>query len=198
VYIPNYIQPQAYTPQYHPGEYLFYFGRLAPEKGLDTLIRAANETDVKLLIAGTGPSEGKLRSLISDENDNIRFLGFCSGKKLHDLIRGARAVVLPSEWYENAPISLLEAYACGKIVIGARVGGIPELLVDGETGYLFESGNKEELKNQIECVYVKKDHEIEAMGKYAREHVIKHFTPKRYVDDMTILYSELGVNSVVT
>lgn len=197
VYIPNYVRPEQYTPDYLPGDYLFYFGRLAPEKGVDTLIQSALQTGAKLLIAGTGPHESKLKSLVPDGDERIQFLGFCSGEKLQNLIRGARAVVLPSEWYENAPISLLEAYACGKIVIGARIGGIPELLSHDTTGYLFKSGEKEDLINTIDLVYSLDDSLIVSMGKYAREYVSNNYTPERYMKDMTCLYRELGVESTM-
>ena len=198
VYIPNYIRPQQYEPGYSPGDYLFYFGRLAPEKGVETLINAALKTGIKLLIAGTGPHETRLKSLVPDEDNKIKFLGFCSGENLHNLIRGARAIVLPSEWYENAPISLLEAYACGKIVIGARIGGIPEMLKTDATGYLFKSGDQEELMNVIEQVFRLDDASISSMGKYAREYVSNNYIPERYLDDMTCLYSELGVESATS
>jgi len=197
-YIPNYIRPNQYTPKYSPGDYLFYFGRLAPEKGLETLIHAAKQAGVRLLIAGTGPHEEKLKSLATDSHSQIEFLGFCSGETLHDLIRGSRAIVLPSEWYENAPISLLESFACGKIVIGANIGGIPELLTDGATGYLFKSGDKDDLINIIESVYGLEDSVIESMGKHAREYVSNNYTPERYVEDMTSLYRELGVDSIIS
>ncbi len=193
VYIPNYVRPGEYRPEYSAGEYFFYFGRLAPEKGLETLIKASLETGAELLIAGTGPDEDKLRGLVPENNDKIRFLGFCSGEKLHDLIRGARCVILPSEWYENAPISLLEAYACGKIVIGARIGGIPEMMEEGATGFLFDSGDQSELENTINHVSALSNSEIADMGRHARDYVSDNYTPEIYVDKMTALYNDLGV-----
>ena len=148
-----------------------------------------------MLISSTGPHESKLKSLVPEENTKIKFLGFCSGEKLDNFIRGARAVVLPSEWYENAPISLLEAYACGKIVIGARIDGIPEFLEHDATGYLFKSGDKEELINTIDLVYSLDDSLILSMGRYAREFVSNNYTPERYMKDITCLYRELGGDS---
>ena len=194
VYIPNFIDSSRYTPQYEAGNYFLYFGRLAPEKGVDTLIKAALETGSKLLIAGTGPYEAELRALIPEGTDNIEFLGFCTGDKLWSLIREARAIVLPSQWYENAPISMLEAYASGKPVIGARIGGIPEMLKDGETGYLFESGNKTDLVEKLKMIKNMPDNEISEMGRTARDYVSSTFTSERYLSDMLALYESLGVN----
>ena len=67
---------------------------------------------------------------MAETGADVEFLGYLSGAALHEAVRSARAVVLPSEWYENAPMSVLEAYALGKPVIGARIGGIPELIRD--------------------------------------------------------------------
>lgn len=192
-YIPNFINSENYTPQFSPGKYFLYFGRLAPEKGADTLIKAALDSGIKLLIAGTGPYESELRALIPKSTDNIKFLGFCTGDKLWTLIREARAVVLPSQWYENAPISILEAYASGKPVIGARIGGIPEMLMEGTTGYLFESGNKTDLTEKLNKVKNMPDSDIATMGKAAREYVSTTFTSERYYNDMSALYASIGV-----
>lgn len=193
VYIPNFIDIDSYIPKYEAGDYFLYFGRLAPEKGVDTLIKAAIDSDVKLLIAGTGPYESELIKLVPEDSSQIKFLGFCSGDKLWDLIRNARAIVLPSQWYENAPISVLEAYASGKPVIGARIGGIPEMLEEDKTGYLFESGNRVELSGKLEKVKNLPDDTVSNMGKAAREYVSTTFTAQRYMDDMLALYRSLGV-----
>lgn len=96
VYIPNFIHYQTYVPNFNAGSYFLYFGQLAPEKGVDTLIKAAVETSVKLKLAGTGPYEQELRKMIPDDCKTIEFLGFCSGDTLWSLIQQARAVVLPS------------------------------------------------------------------------------------------------------
>jgi len=120
-YIPNYVDVAAYTPRYEPGDYFFYFGRLAMEKGVATLIRAAAHAGVKLRIAGTGPEGDALKALAAETGGDVEFLGFVSGEPLWTWVREARAIVLPSEWYENAPMSVLEAYASGKPAIGARI-----------------------------------------------------------------------------
>ena len=193
VYIPNFIAADKYTPKYEPGNYFLYFGRLAPEKGVDTLIRAALQAGVRLLIAGTGPYENTLRELIPATNTQIEFLGFCSGDKLWSLIREARAVVLPSQWYENAPISILEAYASGKPVIGARIGGIPEMLQEDRTGYLFESANTEDLAGKLELLHKLPDKIITEMGRAAQNYVSTTFTAQRYLNEMLALYYSLGV-----
>ena len=194
-YIPNYVDAAAYTPRYEPGDYFFYFGRLAMEKGVATLIRAAAQAKVKLRIAGTGPEGDALKALAAEVGGDIEFLGFVSGEPLWKWVREARAIVLPSEWYENAPMSVLEAYACGKPVIGARIGGIPEMVQEGETGALFESGTVEELAALLARFSTMPDAQVSAMGEAAQSYVASTFTAERYLREMLGLYASLGVQT---
>jgi len=191
LYVPNYVDASQFEPEYGGGDYFFYFGRLVRDKGVHTLIRAAADADVTLLIAGTGPHADEFRELATELRARVEFLGFRSGNDLHNLIRNARAVVLPSEWYENAPISLLEAYAFGTPVIGADIGGIPEMISAGETGWLFESGSTESLASALGKVIHLSDAELESAGRAARQHVEQHYTPAIYRESMQQLYSEL-------
>ena len=130
-------------------DYILYFGRFSKEKGIGTLIKACKELpDVQFIFAGTGPLE-------SDINDipNIKNMGFLNGGALEPLIREARFTVYPSEWYENCPFSVMESQMYGTPVLGADIGGIPELIETGKTGELFESGNVAELKKKIEQLW---------------------------------------------
>lgn len=133
-------------------KYYLFFGRLSYEKGIKTLISAFKETpQYKLKIAGTGPLEDELKRFIQENKmNNVEFLGYQSGKSLQELVSNAYFIMVPSEWYENNPMTIIEGYAAGVPVIGARIGGIPEIIENGKTGYLFESGNKEELVGLIE------------------------------------------------
>lgn len=194
-YIPNYVRADEYQPQYQPGIYFLYFGRLAQEKGVDTLIRAAAQAKVVLRIVGTGPDETKLKALATAQGGNVEFLGYRTGENLKSLLRDARAIVLPSQWYENAPMSILEAYASGKIVIAAKIGGIPEMVLEGETGFLFESSNVDELANRLTLVSSLSDETIAQMGERARDYVSKTFTVDRYIDETLNLYRSLGIGT---
>lgn len=195
-YIPNFIHYESYTPHFNPGDYFLYFGRLAPEKGIDTLIKAALAAGIRLKIAGTGPDEQKLRQLLPDSCTTIEFMGFCSGESLWSLIQHARAVVLPSQWYENAPISILESYACGKPVIGAQIGGITEMLIPDETGLLFESGNATALTGQLLKLQNMSDAQLQAMGRAGHHFATTTFTVNRYLDSTCDLYQSLGVKFI--
>ena len=188
-YIPNYVDAAAVVPQFAPGAYFLYFGRLAPEKGVSTLIRAAVSAGVPLKVVGTGPLEAELKRVA--QGTAVEFLGYQSGDALWDLVRGCRAVVLPSEWYENAPMSVLEAYAHGKPVIGAEIGGIPEMIRPGETGWLFPSQEAAALAQVLVEARGTRDEVLSLMGRAARSTVESEFTRARYASEMQSLYETL-------
>lgn len=126
--------------------YVLYFGRFSKEKGISTLIEACKALPkIKFVFAGAGPLEDEMRSVVNIEN-----VGFKSGEDLKKLISQAKFSIYPSEWYENCPFSVMESQMYGTPVLGANIGGIPELVEIGKTGELFESGNAEELKSKIE------------------------------------------------
>ena len=130
-------------------DYVLYFGRFSEEKGIGTLIKVCNELpDVQFIFAGTGPLEETVNGI-----KNIKNVGFQKGEALEKLIREARFSIYPSEWYENCPFSVMESQMYGTPVLGANIGGIPELIQVGKTGELFESGNAEDLKKKIEKLW---------------------------------------------
>jgi len=190
-YIPNFVRTEQTTPTYEAGGGFLYFGRLSPEKGLTTLIRAAAQSHSRLMLAGTGPQLETLRALADQTGADVTFLGHLDAQRLHQAIRSARAVVLPSEWYENAPMSVLEAYACGRPVIGARIGGIPELLKDGETGLIFDSGNAESLAEALHRLATMPDSTVIGMGRAGRDWVERDFSATAYVERISALFATL-------
>jgi len=192
-YVPNFVDVQRYTPHPESGDAFLYFGRVIRQKGVATLIRAAAAAQSKLLIAGTGPQMEEMRTLAVTLNADVTFLGHLGGQQLHDVIRSCRAVVLPSEWYENAPVSLLEAYALGKPVIGARIGGIPELIRENETGACFESGQVESLRRVLEDFRARPLRQLADMGAAGRRWVAEDFTVAMYRQRIMSVYRELGV-----
>jgi len=134
-------------------EYVLYFGRISIEKGIKTLIQVCKELpEIKFIFAGSGPLTNSLLGI-----KNIEYVGFRKGKELQSLIEKAAFTVYPSEWYDNCPLSIIESQAYGTPVIGADIGGIPELIVHNHTGLIFESGNKLELKKAIKHLYSDND-----------------------------------------
>jgi glycosyltransferase involved in cell wall biosynthesis len=193
VHIPNWVDANGFEPAYAPGRHALYFGRLAPEKGVATLIRAAAQAGVPLKLAGTGPEEKALRELARGLGGDVEFLGFRSGAALHDAVRAARCVVLPSEWYENAPMSVLESMALGTVVVAADIGGIGEIVRDGNEGWLFPSGDAQALASRLSEVWAESDAALAARARHARRHVEQAFSRGRYRQAMLSLYERLGV-----
>lgn len=139
--------------KYRKKNYVLYFGRFSEEKGINTLIKVCKELpDVQFIFAGTGPLEDKVNGA-----SNIQNVGFKKGEALEKLIREARFSIYPSEWYENCPFSVMESQMYGTPVLGADIGGIPELIQVGKTGELFKSGSVEELKSKIQKLWGDKE-----------------------------------------
>lgn len=126
-------------------DYYCFIGRLSHEKGAKSLIETANQLPYKLVIIGGGPLMDELKSVA---HTNIEFVGFKQWNDIKQLVGKARFSVIPSEWYENNPLSVIEAQCLGTPVLGANIGGIPEL-----TDYTFSSGNIADLKTKIEKMW---------------------------------------------
>jgi glycosyltransferase involved in cell wall biosynthesis len=131
--------------------YVLYFGRYSQEKGVETLLQACKELpQIPFVFAGSGSLE--IREKINSI-PNIKEVGFLSGDKLNEMISKAKFSIYPSEWYENCPFSIIESQMLGTPVLGANIGGIPELIDPMKTGLLFESGNKANLINITNTLY---------------------------------------------
>jgi glycosyltransferase involved in cell wall biosynthesis len=191
-HVPNFVDVARHRPDYSPGRSFVYVGRLSPEKGLATLVRATAESGSELSLVGMGPQMQALRDLATQLAAKVTFHGYLRGDALQDAIRGARALVLPSEWYENAPLSILEAYALGKPVIGARIGGIPELIREGETGLGFASGDVAALAAAMRTLSRMPDAAVEELGRTARGWIETEFTADLYRQRVLDIYRGLG------
>lgn len=143
----NFIDPVEQR-EIQKKDYVLYFGRYSQEKGIATLVNVAKALpDIPFVFAGSGPLEYLL-----DGVPNIKNVGFQTGEALEMLIREARFSVYPSEWYENCPLSVMESQMYGTPVLGADIGGIPELIQVGKTGELFQSGSAESLIKAIKMM----------------------------------------------
>jgi glycosyltransferase involved in cell wall biosynthesis len=192
-YIPNFVRIDEFVPATEPGDYFVYFGRLAVEKGFDTLLLAVRQSGERLVIVGAGGLEREAEEAVAASGGRLSWLGRRSGRELFDVVSHARAVIVPSACCENAPLAILEAYALGKPVIGADIGGIPELVKEGETGFLFPSGNIDGLRAAMQRMRDLPDGEVAAMGAAARRLVAERFTAELYRERMLDLYASLGV-----
>ena len=170
--------------------YVLYAGRIDKEKGLGTLIKAVSKNKKrKLVIAGAGPLEGDMKRLAGDLDVNVEFLGYKSFEDLQKLIARCSFVVIPSEWYENSPNITLEAYAYGKPVVGADIGGIPELVLNSVTGYLFEPQNEDDLNEKIELAFNHK----RSLGMNARAFLDEKLNQQEHYLKLMNVYKSLNV-----
>ena len=182
------------NPNTQKGNYFLFYGRLAPEKGVMTLINTWKRLtkDVKLKIIGEGAMSAMIKDEIKSSNlSNIEFLGFRKGEELFDYIRNASFVLVPSEWYENNPLTIVEAYSSGKPVIGSNIGGIPELIIEGKTGYLFNMGDSVELEKKINEAVRMSDTEYLEMSETAYRFACEKFSEKTHYHDLLNIYSEV-------
>jgi glycosyltransferase involved in cell wall biosynthesis len=186
--IPNGVDTDAIAPAYGDGGYVLYMGRLSAEKGVETLLASHRRHRGRwhLKVAGTGPLETALRGQYAD----AEFLGHVGGEELDRVIRGAGCVVVPSEWYENCPMTVLEAMAYGKAVVASRIGGIPELVADGETGLLCEPGDSGELGERLAALMADPARRA-ALGRAARRRAESEFSLAVHNRRLLEVYGEL-------
>lgn len=135
--------PELPAGQRQAAGYFLYAGRLSNEKGVDVLLKALAGSSYKLKIAGRGPQENALRQLAKDLklSEQVDFLGQQGREQLAKLLDGAIALTVPSIWYENMPLNILEALGRGCPVVASRIGGIPEIINNQINGWLAEPGD---------------------------------------------------------
>ncbi len=122
---------------------------------------------------------------------NVEFLGFRKGEELFGYIRDASFVLVPSEWYENNPLTIVEAYSSGKPVIGSNIGGIPELIIEDKTGYLFSMGNSFEFEEKITKAVNLSENEYQEMSESAYRFACDKFSEKAHYRDLLNIYREV-------
>ncbi|MDR0836444.1 MAG: glycosyltransferase [Tannerella sp.] len=148
----NFMYKQAGSPPEHKDNYYCYVGRLSEEKGVDTLLEAAQQLPYPLKIIGDGPLLDIFKKQYT-QFKHIEFTGRLSSDQLLPLVQQARLLVIPSVCYDNNPFSLIEALCMGTPVLGANIGGIPELITEGVNGFLFTPGESVEMKSKIEQMF---------------------------------------------
>ena len=192
VHIPNFVDVSKFNPNYEHEDYFVYFGRLSEEKGINTLIKSMKHVNKsKLIIVGTGPIEKELKEFVVKENiKNVEFVGFKTGNELENIIKQSRFIVIPSEWYENAPMSIIEAMAYGKAVLGSNIGGIPEFIEDNHTGMIFKTKDEIDLANKINYLIDQENQTIE-MGKNARIRAEKLYDKTVHYEKIMDLYNQV-------
>ena len=191
-HIPHAIDVGAYAPSYDSDKCIVFIGRLSAEKGVLTLVRAMKDVrDVDLILVGDGPQRAILEAyVLSHGLTNVKFAGWVTPDDLKCIASRTRFVVLPSEWYENSPLVIYEAFALGKPVLGSNRGGIPELVEDGVNGLLFEAGNVSDLATKIEYL-LDRPALIEEMGRNARTRAEREFDLDMHYERIMGVYSHV-------
>ena len=193
-YIPNFVDLDRFRPDTEIGTRFVYCGRLQSLKGVATLVRAAAAARQPLTLIGNGPDEPHLRKLSQQLGGDCIFLGHQTKDALVSIIQSARAIVVPSECNENAPLAVLEAYAAGRPVIGSRMAGIPELVREEETGVLFPPGNVPALTEALDRLAGLSRERLAQWGAAGRRWVDQDFGATTYSNRLLSLYDTLAVS----
>lgn len=199
-HIPTFVDSSRFLVQFDPGAYVLYFGRIAPDKGVEILIDAFSalkknprHSSVQLKLAGRS-NRGELDSLqhkiAAAHIDDIQFLGELDFEAIQKLIRGCACVVVPSIWYDNMPNTILESFASGKPVIASSIGSLPEIILNEETGLLFEPGNAEHLADRL-AYLLDNPVKILEMGRKAQHRAVTEFAPTAHYEKLIQLFRSL-------
>lgn len=184
VVMPNFINmADAGGKGWKKENYILYFGRYSIEKGIETLLKVCRSLpEIPFVFAGDGPLTEEVETCANIENR-----GFLKGNKLFETIGKAQLAVMPSECYENCPFSVMEAISCGTPVLGSNIGGIPELIEQGVTGELFNSGSDEDLSRKLQSLWENRT----KLSEYSMNCQIKKFdTVEEYCQKLLLLYRQ--------
>lgn len=176
------------------GEYFLYIGRFSSEKGIISLLKAwkKSKSGQMLKLAGEGILLNDVKEFIKENKIiNVEVCGFKEGTELEQLINNASFVIVPSEWYENNPLSIIEAYANGKPVIASNVGGIPEIVIENKTGFLFSMANIDLLSQAIDKGSKLSNEDYSIMSENARKFAEDKFSEDKYYDAIMEIYIDL-------
>jgi len=191
---PNFVDSdelQVTNDEWRKGKrgYALFVGRLSPEKGVRTLLRAWQKTkEIPLKVVGDGPLMGEVQAFLEREGlEGVEVLGHREREEVLRLMRGAWFLVFPSEWYEGFPLTIAEAFACGVPVIASRLGAMAEIVEDGRTGLHFEPGNSEDLVAKVEWAWTHPK-EMQEMGQEARREYEEKYTAERNYEMLMEIY----------
>ena len=195
VHLPNFCDVSSVLPAQDPGAGVLYAGRLSPEKGVDVLIEATAllPENIAVTIAGDGPSRPELERLAEDRGvaDRVRFLGRIPMAALHDQMRASATVVVPSRWYENQPMTILEAFGCSRPVVASDIGGLPEQIEEGVTGRLVPHDDPPRLAEALALV-AGDPATAHAMGLAARQRAVAAYSIDAHLEALDQVYRRVS------
>ena len=195
IVLKNPFQPQKaieFIPHQEEKKYFIYFGRLSPEKGLLKFIDMFSRLECKnldFLIIGNGPQETALKNYVNSNNIlNVNFLGPMWGPQLDNILLRAEFSIVPSVWHDPSPYSILQSFNAGIPVLGAKIGGIQDLILNGENGYLYNTDDFLSFKNAFNNIsrYCTK------MSRNCRTYLKKNHSPNDYLQKTISIFSSFS------
>lgn len=195
-HLTNFLQVNTEYSSHDSKNFYLFLGSLTKNKGVMTILKAfhkANIENFKLVLAGNGPEQEALNEYIQTNGleEKVLLPGFVSGEELAKLKKEAYIVIMASEWYENCPYGLMEPMAYGKPIIGSKIGGIPELAIDGITGWTFESKNINELSDLFVKTSRLSSDEYASLSKSTLDFAKEKFDSHNYVKQLESIYTDL-------
>lgn len=183
-HLPNFVTDREYS---FGGKHFLFVGRLENGKAPDILLDVYEEKSnlPPLEIVGKGKKKEELEER-SEDLDQVTVNGYVSEERLEELYLDAKAVVIPSRWRENNPLVALEAKAYGKSLIVSDRGGLPELVKEGETGFIFESENIEQLGEMLSRKVDWKE-----LGENSRQDYEENYRPEVHLEKLLEIYNEI-------
>ena len=191
--IPTFTASKSEVGEAQLGSYGLYFGRITEEKGVETVIKAYEKLpgyELKIMGDDTTEEGTRLKDYVKKHKmHNVEFLGFKNGIELEEIIKGARFTLIPSIWYDNLPNTALESFQYSKPVIASNIGSLPELVIDGMNGYLFEPGNDGALVKAIQKL--DDDATVVKMGTESRNRLETRFAPQTHYDSLMKVFNKV-------
>lgn len=189
-HLPLFVRTDDVEYKSKPGGGVAFAGRLSYEKGVDVLIRATAAAEVRLEIAGEGPDDANLQGLAATLAEGmVTFHGRLAPDEVGEMLRRSALAALPSRWYENQPLSVLDAHACGVPVAASNIGGVPELVEDTVDGYLVPPDDPGALAERLRLVAQSPDAAFE-MGLAGRRKAEEKFSPAKHLEGLASAYAE--------
>lgn len=189
----NFVELKDYDLEVSDEGYALYFGRLSKEKGILNLINAFTKLkEGKLYIAGEGPEKETIEKIIKENNleNRIKLLGFLNADQMKDTIRKCKFVIVPSIWYENCPYSVMETLAIGKPVIGANIGGIPELVKNEQSGLTYKYDDIDDLASKMATLF-NNEELVTEYGANAKKQANELYGKDMYYKNIMSIYEKL-------
>lgn len=182
--------PEAPEISYQP--FALYIGRIEPEKGLLTMVKAFESTGFNLKIIGFSTSgyDDELKSYLKNRNENVEFLGRKSFNEIQDYLRKCAFTIVPSEWYDNFPNTILESYAFRKCVIATNIGSLKEMILNGETGLLFKIKDYQDLREKITYLFDNSD-ECRRLGSNAFARLNTEYSETEHYTKLMKIFSSV-------